>query len=148
MAAGEKRSGRIGLILDGANIENKKPLLDLFSLLDIEKKDFKVAICGETSREIEGLEAEILRSDEISISGKFKSEAIRSFASQDFDFLICFFTRKNLAGALLAAESRAEIKIGNKPDAFSLFDVEINTADVEEFQQEVSKYIGILKNRN
>ncbi len=140
-----KNSGKIGLIIADQNLETSRPLLELHKLLEINDQDLKIIICHDQDPEIPGRNVEILKPEGVSVSGKFKSEKIRDFAKENFDFLICYFTERNLSGVLLAAETAAGKKFGNKPDEFDVFDVEIGAGNIEEFQQEVKKYFEIFK---
>ncbi|MCH4824192.1 hypothetical protein ML462_13520 [Gramella lutea] len=141
----ERNSGRIGLIIDSGDLDSANFIFEIYKDLEIEKGDFRIVICGEVNPEIGEIDADVLRPDGISISGNFKSERIRDFAGTHFDLLICFFGKKNLAGILLAAETMATKKFGNKPDEFGVFDVEISAINIAEFQQEVIKYFRIFK---
>lgn len=144
----EGNSGKIGLIIDDEKFESGQKLIELYKFPGINKIDFKVVFCGNSDKIPENLEADVLTIKDISLLGDFKTESIRRFASEDFDFLICYFSENNTAGYLLAAESLANIKIGNSPDSYGIFDVEIHAKKIDVFQQEVLKYLKILKKNN
>lgn len=141
-------SGKIGLIIDAEKLSDKRELTELYKFSGIKKESFKVVICGTPSEIPDELKADILIPAEVSISGEFKAEAIKNFSQEDFSFLICHFSEKNKIGSLLAAETKASVKIGNSPDEYGIYDVEIQTKQIDVFQQEVLKYIKILKKNN
>lgn len=141
-------SGKIGLIIDAENFKYKRGLTDLYKLIEIKKNSFKIVICGTPSEIPDDLKADILIAAEVSISGEFKAKAIKNFLQEDFSFLICHFSEKNKIGSLLAAETKASVKIGNSPDEYGIYDVEVQTEQIDVFQQEVLKYIKILKKNN
>jgi len=141
-------SGKIGLIIDAENFQSKRGLTDLYKWIGIKKESFKIVICDIPAEMPDELKADILIPREVSISGKFKAEAIQGFLQEDFSFLICYFSEKNKIGSLLAAETKASVKIGNSPDEYGIYDVEVQTKSIDVFQQEVLKYIEILKKNN
>jgi len=141
-------SGKIGLIIDAESFDSKQGLTGLYKSLGVKKSDFKIVIFGHSEIIPLSLEIDFLRPKEVSVSGCFKVEAIRDFAKGKFDFLICYFSEKSKIGYLLAAETNAAIKIGNSPDAYGIYDVEIQTKEINAFEQEVLKYIKIIKNNN
>lgn len=141
-------TGKVGLIIDTENLESKLLLKKLYQDLEVSKENFRIVVCGNQNELPETFEADVLKPKEISIAGEFKSAGIRDFASENFDILICNFTGSNIIGSLLAAETKASVKIGNKPDEFGIYDLEIDTNDIMVFQQEILKYLKILKRNN
>ncbi|MUP47002.1 hypothetical protein E0K83_14750 [Gramella sp. BOM4] len=138
-------SGRIGLILDFKKLEEKKSLFEFYGPAEYSKEDLKLVICGPRKEIVDSSFPAILDPSEISIGGKFDSEEITDFLNEKFDFLICYFSENCLPGILLAARSAARLKIGNSPDNFEVFDLEIEAENAEVFQQEALKYLEILK---
>ncbi|QYA27108.1 hypothetical protein G3I01_16945 [Gramella sp. MT6] len=145
---GEDYSGKVGLIIDAENFENTKELLNTYNELGIKKEDLKVVICGSMELSPELQDVEILYSKDVTVSGEFRAEGIQDFASNRYDFLICHFSGKCQAGSLLAAVTNAGIKLGNHPDEYGIYDIEIFSDSIEDFQQEVIKYSRILKRNN
>ena len=140
-------SGKVGLIIDAENFENFKELSVIYRKLGLKKEDFSLVVCGSAHLLPENMDADFLDPKEITVSGEFKSERIRDFARDRYDFLICHLSEKNQAGYLLAAVTNAGIKLGNHPDEFGIYDVEIFSDSLEEFQHEVIKYFRIFKNK-
>ncbi|PTX43756.1 hypothetical protein C8P64_2289 [Christiangramia gaetbulicola] len=138
-------SGKVGLIIDAENFEKTKRLFELYKDLGIDKKDLSIVVCGSKDEFPENSDFKILDLKEITVSGEFKSETIRGFARDRYDFLICHFSEKSQAGSLLAAVTNAGIKVGNHPDEYGIYDVEVFSNSLEDFQQEVIKYYRILK---
>lgn len=141
----DENSGNIGLIVDNKTFNSLSELAELYKLIGIKKECFKIVVCGSPKKISDKSEVSFLTPKDISVSGDFKSESIINFAEEGFDFLICHFSETNTAGSLLAAETKARIKIGNSPDTYSIYDVEIQAEEIEVFQQEVLKYLKILK---
>ncbi|MCM8570653.1 hypothetical protein NE848_14755 [Gramella jeungdoensis] len=141
-------SGKAGLIIDAENLDEKWNLADFYRLVPLKKEDYSIAVCGSRESLPEDLDVPVLDPKEISVKGEFKSEAIRSFAEEGFDFLICHLSDKSTASVLLSAVTKAGVKIGNKPDEYGIYDVEIDSGDIEVFQQEALKYLKILKKNN
>ncbi|MCG9970267.1 DUF6913 domain-containing protein [Christiangramia crocea] len=141
-------SGKAGLIIDAENFDENWKLAEFYKLLQLKKENFSIAVCGSRESLPEDLDAAILDPKEISAMGEFKSEGIRSFAENKFDFIICHFSKNTSATALLSAVAIAGVKIGNTPDEYGIYDVEIDSGDIEVFQQEALKYLKILKKNN
>ncbi|APG58983.1 DUF6913 domain-containing protein [Christiangramia salexigens] len=141
-------TGLVGMILDTENLEEKFSLMDFHRSLDVSRYNFKLVICGEQVELPEGVEAEFLNRSDISFIGKFKTESIENFANETFDCLICNYNESSWTASLLAAVTTARIKIGVKPDVYNIFDVEINTGDIQIFRQEALKYLKILKSNS
>lgn len=139
-------SGRAGLIIDAEDFDDKWKLARFYRLAGISKENFRVIVCSseENLPEIPG--ASILFPGEVSLRGEFRARAIRDFAEEDLDFILCYCSKSISTACLLAAVSRAALKIGNSPDEYGIYDVEIGTTDIEVFQQEALKYLKILKN--
>ncbi len=141
-------TGKLGLIIEAENFEKTKRLLDIYKDLGIDKRALSIVVCGSMDQIHEEFDLQILDPKEISISGEFKSEAIRSFVQDRYDFLICHLSVRSIAGSLLAAIANAGIKVGNHPDDYGIYDVKIFSESIEDFQQEVVKYYRILKIKN
>ncbi|TBW26751.1 DUF6913 domain-containing protein [Gramella sp. KN1008] len=141
-------SGKAGLIIDADNLDEKWKLTDFYELVQLKKENFYIVICGSRQNLPEDIEAAVLDSKEISLRGEFRSEEIRSFTEEDFDFILCYFSKNSVASALLSALTKARIRIGNSPDEYGIYDVEIDAREVEVFQQEALKYLKILKKNN
>ncbi len=138
---------KAGLIIDVENIHEKRKLTEFHKLIGLPEKNFKTVVCGSRGdlNEVSGM---ILDLKEISLGGYFKSEEIRAFSQENFDFIICHFSDVNPAGLLLAARTQASVKIGNKPDEYGIYDLEIDAGSIDIFQKEALKYLKILKKYN
>ena len=140
-------SGKAGLIIDAEDFDNKWKLAEFYRLAGIKKENFRVIVCSSAENSPEIPCADTLFPGEVSMKGDFKAAAIRDFAEEDLDFIICHFSESIIA-SLLTAVSKAAVKIGNSPDEYGIYDVEIDAADIDVFQQEALKYLKILKKDN
>lgn len=137
-------SGKAGLIIDAEDFDNKRKLTQFYRLAGIKKENFRFIISGSVENIPEVNGAHILIPGEVSVKGEFRNQAVRDFSVENLDFIICHFS-KNISASLLAAVSNAAVKIGNGPDDYGIYDVEINAGKIEDFQQEALKYLKILK---
>lgn len=147
MSPGEL-SGKAGLIIDAENLDEKWKLADFYRLVQLKKENFQIVVCGSRKNLPEDLDAVILDEKEISVTGEFRSEEIRNFTEEKFECLICYLSERTVASALLSALTSAAVKIGNKPDLYGVYDIEIDSQSIEVFQQEALKYLKILKKNN
>ncbi|WP_157718023.1 hypothetical protein [Gramella sp. MAR_2010_147] len=144
-------SGKVGLIIDAANAEDlkgKRNLQELYKLMGIKKESLRIVVCEASVENLKDMDVDILNKKDVSVSGNFKSETIQAFSQKNFDFLICHFSKKCNVGSLLAAVTSASVKIGNAPDEYGIYNVEVQTSEIGVFQQEVLKYIEIFKRNN
>lgn len=139
--------GKAGLIVDSKNISEKSKLIELHKIVGLSEGQFKTVICGSRN-DLEEVSGMVLDPKEISLAGEFRSEEIREFSQDNFDFIVCYFSEANPVGALLAARTQASVKIGNKPDIFGIYDLEIDADSIDIFQKEALKYLKILKKYN
>ncbi|SDR67939.1 hypothetical protein SAMN04488552_0456 [Christiangramia echinicola] len=138
---------KIGFITDAESFKNNDEFLNLHKQLEHKKADLKIVVCG-SGIDLDRLQVEVLDPKEVTFSGEFKSAGIQNFIQEHYDFIICYFSENNLLGSLLAAEAYGRVKIGNKPDDYGIYDVEINSGNKEEFLEEVIKYYRIFKKKN
>ena len=144
----DEYSGKAGVIIDAENFDEKWKLSEFYKLVQLKKEDFRIVVCGSRDSLPEDLDADVLDPREIGLMGEFKCEAIKGFSEEGFDFLICHFSGNSIAAVLLSAVTGAGVKIGNRPDEYGIYDVEIDSGEIEVFQQEVLKYLKILKKYN
>ncbi|WP_148264586.1 DUF6913 domain-containing protein [Christiangramia forsetii] len=144
----EGNLGKTGIIIDAESFASNQELTTLYNFIGTKEGCPKIVVCGTPDKISEDIDAVILDPKEVSVSGNFKAEEIRSFSKEPFDFLICYFSKKNRVGSLLAAESQVKFKIGNSPDEYGIYDVEVKANTMNVFQQEVLKYLKILKKNN
>ena len=138
-------SGRLGLIIDAAVVEDQPEFLNFYKMAGYESSNFNMVVCGSRQNLNPATCPVVLDDREIGLSGKMESGYVEEFLEKEFDFLICYFSGASMPGNLLAARSKAAVKIGRAPDEFGIFDVEIQAGNVEIFQQEALKYLEILK---
>lgn len=137
--------GKVGLITD---LADERLLSGLYRDLKIAKDDFLIVTCKSGQELPKQGDKLILDKKEVSLTGEFRSEQIQDFLTKEFDLLICFFSEEYEAGSLLAAQTVAGRKFGNKPDPFGIYDLEILAHDPGEFKEEVIKYFRIFKKKN
>ncbi|MGA8853115.1 MAG: hypothetical protein WB492_02950 [Christiangramia sp.] len=142
---GAGNTGKVGLIIDAKDLDQKLKLANLKEVAGFSNEKIQVVVCGEPKDMPQDLNAEILEKKDVSLSGEFNKEAIRKFTEERFDFIIGHFSDQSILGELLVAKSNAIFKIGNKPDDFGIYDVEIDAQEIGVFQQELIKYLKILK---
>ncbi|TRO67006.1 DUF6913 domain-containing protein [Christiangramia sabulilitoris] len=136
---------RVGVITDLADLRS---FSGFYKDLGIKTEDFSVVVCGSIAEQGIDLKNIVLDPKEISLTGEFRSEPTKAFLRQDYNLLICYFSQENRGGSLLAAETMAGKKFGNKPDHYGIYDVEIYADSICEFKEEIIKYYKIFKKNN
>lgn len=143
-----KKKLNLGFIFEGLSSEEIIEFVDRFKKEGWSEEQMKVLICDPEEAPPRGVETEVLRSSDISVSGIFKEETDLNFLSYHYDFLIGSFSEKTLTASLVFGLASARVKMGRKPDVFNLFDVEISAGEGKVFQEESLKYLEILKVKN
>ncbi len=136
---------KIGVITD---VKEPQVFADLCQIWDIAEKNFRLVHCVSEKEAQNDESVLVLHAKEVGFKGNFRSEAIRNFAGDRYDFVVCYISDTCQAGALLAAQVNAKYKIGNAPDKFGIYDLEIHSGNVREFREEVLKYYKIFKKNN
>ncbi|EDP69886.1 hypothetical protein FBALC1_10152 [Flavobacteriales bacterium ALC-1] len=78
--------------------------------------------------------------------GKIKNIDLDSFIKEPYDVLICYYKKEVLQLDLIAAASKANLKVGISKKDERLYDLIIDVAlkDINIFKQELKKYLTIL----
>jgi len=78
--------------------------------------------------------------------GKIKNIDLDTFINEPFDVLICYYKKQVLQLDLIAAASKANLKVGISRKDERLYDLIIDVAlkDINIFKQELKKYLNIL----
>ncbi len=78
--------------------------------------------------------------------GKINNIELQSFLDEPFDVLICFYKKEVLQLNLIAAASKANLKVGISRSDERLYDliIDVELKDINIFKQELRKYLTIL----
>lgn len=135
---------RIGLIVD-ANFNEQRLIKVLSTTFSLNSNQLSTIVFKENKgKEIEGA---FFTEKDIDWRGVFKKESeVKSFLAQDFDLLINYFSRDNLALLLVAASAEAKLKAGFSHQEKRLNDMEILVQEEEPslFVKEIKKYTDII----
>ncbi len=78
--------------------------------------------------------------------GKIKNIDLETFINEPYDVLICYYKKQVLQLDLIAAASKANLKVGISRKDERLYDLIIDVAlkEINIFKQELKKYLNIL----
>ncbi|WP_400079425.1 DUF6913 domain-containing protein [Winogradskyella sp. R77965] len=79
-------------------------------------------------------------------NGKIKNIDLDTFINEPYDILICFYKKEVLQLDLIAAASKANLKVGISKNDERLYDliIDVDLKDINVFKQELTKYLNIL----
>lgn len=79
-------------------------------------------------------------------NGKIKNIELESFINEPYDLLICYYKKEVLQLDLIAAASKANLKVGISKNDERLYDliIDVDLKDINIFKQELKKYLTIL----
>lgn len=143
-----KKKLNLGFIFEGMSSEETIEFVRRFKKEGWSVGQMKFLICDPEEALPRGVETEVLRLSDISVSGNLKEAIDLNFLDYRYDFLIGYFSTKALTAPLLMGLTSAGVKMGRKPDVFDLFDVEISADEAKVFLEESLKYLEILKVKN
>lgn len=79
-------------------------------------------------------------------NGKIKNIDLESFINEPYDVLICYYKKEVLQLDLIAAASKANLKVGISRNDERIYDliIDVGLKDINIFKQELKKYLTIL----
>ena len=140
----EKFITKVGLVTTAEDFEEVKPLLKLQQQLKIAKSDFKVLVCTAKPASVENERAIFFAPSEIKAGGNIQNEDVKDFLKSKFDVFISFSKSDNKLKSLVFKCVKSALKIDHKKES-PLADLTVETEDVALYQQEILKYLKILK---
>ena len=135
---------KVGLVTTAEAFEEVKPLLKLQQELKIAKSNFKVLVCTAKSASVEDERAIFFAPSEIKAGGNIDNKAVQDFFKSNFDVFISFSKNENRLKKLVFKCAISALKIDHKKES-PFADLTVETEDVALYQQEILKYLKILK---
>ncbi len=134
------------LIIDSKSIKFLPELLTIKHKLSIIDAKFSVIVCKEKNESFPELNGLTFAEEDLDFFGNFRKKELLNITENNFDLLITFAERSNVAVNLLTASCKAGIKVGNNPESESILDVVIRSEmEVELFTSELMKFLNRIK---
>lgn len=134
------------LIIDSKSIKFLPELLTIKHKLSIIDAKFQVVVCKEKNESFPELDGLTFAEEDLDFFGNFRKKELLNITENNFDLLITFAERSNVAVNLLTASCKAGIKVGNNPESESILDVVIRSEmKVGLFTSELMKFLNRIK---
>lgn len=134
------------LLIDSKNMKALPDLLTIKQELKIVDSKFQLVVCKEKYESFPELNGLTFANEDLNFLGNFRKKELLNLTENNFDLLITFAERSNVAVNLLAARCRAGLKLGNDPGNESTLDVVIKfKMEVGIFTSEVMKFLNRIK---
>lgn len=137
---------KIGVLVVNNEFSSLEWIVSLAKALKVNQNNLKMLSLynideGETS-----VFTNTFSEKDLGWKGQFKSQEVKDFLNEDFDLLINFYEAKILPMQVVAAASKAKLKVGISNADQSINDLIIDTPikDKSVFKTELIKYLNIL----
>lgn len=115
--------------------------------LGIQPEDLKVILFESTGKETAVDTYRSCNEKDFGFHGKVKSEIVNKFVNREFDLLINYCDPELLYPKVIVLKSKAQLKVGFEDEANFFNDISVKTTgnDIDTFNEELVKYLQILK---
>lgn len=137
---------KLGILVDNSFVEDQSYLEKTIKKLGLEENQYQFFHFVEVDKSVPTLQSNTISKKEFNLKGELINQDAIDFLKTPFDVLICVFPEDNQWMNLMAAESKANFKIGFFGMDQRIFDLIINVdpKDHQSFENEVIKYLKIL----
>ncbi len=139
----------VGVLVNAEEFENTELFTGLIDALGILNKDLKLMVYREEKRNVPTFEQNKFSSKDFSWNGVLNKPAVEEFLDRKYDIFIGYYSKKNPYLDYLTSKAKAQLKVGLKGADKRLFELifKIEIKQYAVFEKELSKYIGIFKNK-
>ena len=115
--------------------------------LNLEIEDLKMILFDPSGKDVEPERYRMCSEKDFGFHGKIKSEILNKFVNRDFDLLINYCDPELLFPRIIMLRSKAQMKVGFESESNFFNDISIKTTgnDIDTFNEELVKYLHILK---
>jgi hypothetical protein len=138
----------VGLLVNAHEFENLDAFNSLVNSLEIFNKDLKLIFYKEEKRSLPTFEQNNFSSKDFNWKGVLNKPAIEEFLDREYDLFIGYYSKKNSYLDYITSRAKAKLKVGLNHKEDRLFDIvfKIKAKEFSLFEEELAKYINILKN--
>lgn len=115
--------------------------------LNLEIEDLKMILFDPSGKDVEPERYRMCNEKDFGFHGKIKSEILNKFVNRDVDLLINYCDPELLFPRIIMLRSKAQLKVGFESESNFFNDISIKTTgnDIDTFNEELIKYLHILK---
>jgi len=138
---------RVGVLAELALFQTYDFTKRLSEALHLQPEDLKIVLFDPTGKGTAHEHYRVCDESHFGFNGKIKSEIISKFVSRDFDLLINYCDPELLFPKVIMLKSAAQLKAGFDHESNFFNDISIKTTanDLDTFNEELVKYLQILK---
>jgi len=136
----------VGVLLNAYEFAEVEVFHDFLRGLDIQQARTRIVSFVSDAKASKELWGAYFNPDHIGWNGKISHPDLQIFVDTDYDLLLCFYKESHLELDLIAAESKANLKVGISRDKSEFFDliIDVPTHDFKTFGSELTKYLNVL----
>ncbi len=136
----------VGVLLSAFEFPDVEVFHTFLKSLDIQQARTKVVTFVtdvEASKELWGA---YFNPTHIGWKGKIKHPDLQLFVDTEYDMLICFYKEPHVELNLIAAQSKANLKVGVSAENQEFFDliIDVKLHEFKLFTSELTKYLNVL----
>ena len=130
-----KEAREFGILFTWAGQSSYLQIREIIKSLEVHGKEI-TSLCYVPSRKIQpGEDTPVFYDRDISWLGKSRSEAVSTFLSRPFDFLLHLDLRPNIMTRYILARSRSRCRVGrNEPENHEYYEMMIHPADASDYK--------------
>lgn len=138
---------KIGVLAELSLIQTYDFTARLSEEFNLETEDLKVCLFDPSGKNSDTPEYRCCSENDFGFFGKIKSEFLNKFVSTEFDLLINYCDPKLLFPKVIILRSNAKMRAGfdDKANFFNDISIKVQANDIDGFNKELLKYLGILK---
>lgn len=139
----------VGVLVNAEEFENTEQFNGLIKSLEILNKDLKLIFYKEEKRNLPTMEQNKYSSKDFTWNGTLNKPAVEEFLDREYDIFIGYYSKKNPYLDYATSKAKAPLKVGLQGADTRLFDIifKIEIKNYAVFEQELTKYIKIFKNK-
>ncbi len=141
----------VGVLFDATEQMQRDQVLPFIDSLKRKGKEVVTIGYFDSKQDTNSYAFKAFNKNDINWMGKPKSDILKNYADQTFDFLICIYQGECLPIEYIAALSKAQMRVGPYTDNTYCYDLIIDTTkndSTKHFLKEVDFYLNKINNRH
>lgn len=137
----------IAIFVDEKSLFNEEKFRNLQEIIKLDETHFHILTFKEKKSNYNEFRGMVLSQNEINWLGKINSKAVLDFLKKRYDLLIDYTQADSLSKQLIVASINAGFKVGysDKKDSLYNFMIAVNPTEINLFNNELVRYLKILK---
>lgn len=136
----------VGVLLNTDEYYDVEAIHTFFKSLDIQQARTRIVAFVADEKASRELWGAYYSPKHIGWNGKINHPELQLFVDTNYDMLLCFYREPHMELDVIAAQSKAEFKVGISPRDLRFFDltIDVETNQFKLFTSELTKYLNVL----